>query len=51
MKDVYCGCDVFQGARVWVPNAEHVWEGATVIDDYKNGDTKLRVCLESGKVS
>lgn len=40
-----------KGARVWVPHPERVWEGAEVLDDYKDGAGKLRLRLDaSGSV-
>lgn len=40
---------LLQGARVWIPHAEHVWEGAEVVEDYTSGS--LNVKTEDGKVS
>jgi hypothetical protein len=38
-----------QGARVWVPESEDVWEGAEVQEDYTGGTLVVRT--ESGQVS
>lgn len=37
-----------QGARVWVPHPDLVWEGGEVIEDYSV--TNLKVKTDSGKV-
>jgi len=39
-----------QEARVWVPEAELVWKGAVLVEDY-NGQKELRVEDEDGRVS
>jgi len=39
-----------QEARVWVPDAELVWKGAVLLEDY-NGQKELRVEDEDGHVS
>lgn len=36
-----------KGARVWVPNPERVWEGAEVLEDYKDGAGKLKLRLDA----
>lgn len=37
-----------QGARVWIPNATTVWEGAQLVDDYHDGDKQLKICTDAG---
>lgn len=33
-------------ARVWIPHAENVWQGAVVLRDYKEGDTTLELITD-----
>lgn len=35
-----------QDARVWIPHAENVWQGAVVLRDYKEGDTTLELITD-----
>lgn len=39
----------FQGARVWIPHPELVWEGAEVVEDYTSKSLKVKTA--DGKVS
>lgn len=32
-----------QGARVWIPNANTVWEGAQLVADFNEGDKQLKI--------
>ncbi|XP_055305869.1 unconventional myosin-Vb isoform X2 [Sitodiplosis mosellana] len=36
------------GARVWIPNATTVWEGAQLVDDFHEGDKQLKICCDAG---
>lgn len=38
-----------QGARIWIPHPETVWEGASLINDYKKGDNILKIIKDSGQ--
>lgn len=40
---------LFQGARVWIPHTELVWEGAEVEEDYVSKTIKVKT--EDGTVS
>ncbi|XP_065086171.1 unconventional myosin-Vb isoform X2 [Ochlerotatus camptorhynchus] len=33
-------------ARVWIPHADKVWQGAVVLRDYKEGDTSLELITD-----
>ncbi|KMY92004.1 unconventional myosin-Va isoform X1 [Drosophila simulans] len=39
-----------QGAKIWVPHAELVWESATLEESYRKGAGFLKICTESGKL-
>uniref|UniRef100_A0A8C2I0S8 Myosin VC n=1 Tax=Cyprinus carpio TaxID=7962 RepID=A0A8C2I0S8_CYPCA len=34
--------------RVWIPDAEHVWQSAEILTDFKPGETVLELQLEDG---
>ncbi|KAG8440472.1 hypothetical protein GDO86_006288, partial [Hymenochirus boettgeri] len=34
--------------RVWIPDAEEVWQSAEITKDLKIGDSELHLCLEDG---
>lgn len=38
-----------QGARIWIPNAITVWEGAELCDNYNDGDKKLHIITDAGQ--
>lgn len=38
-----------QGAKVWIPHPEKVWEGAELVDDYKPSKTTLHVVTENNE--
>lgn len=49
-KHGYCNfCVLFQGAKVWIPHAEKVWEGAELLEDYTKDKTTLRVVTEGNE--
>uniref|UniRef100_H2ZQ85 Myosin motor domain-containing protein n=1 Tax=Ciona savignyi TaxID=51511 RepID=H2ZQ85_CIOSA len=33
--------------KVWVPDSELVWRGATLVSDYKDGDVKIKIIVEA----
>lgn len=37
-----------QGARVWIPNATTVWEGAELRDNFNEGDKQLQIVTDTG---
>lgn len=37
-----------QGARVWIPNATTVWEGAELRDNFHEGDKQLHIVTDTG---
>lgn len=37
-----------QGARVWIPNPEIVWEGAVIESDYQLNDSIVKVITDKG---
>lgn len=39
----------FQGARVWIPHGEKVWEGAELYEDYKSNEATLVVVTENNE--
>lgn len=41
---------VFQGARVWLPDADFVWRGAELLEDFKAAPCKIKVQYEEGEV-
>lgn len=44
-----CECFILpQGARVWIPNANTVWEGAQLRADYNEGDKQLHITTDAG---
>ena len=45
---VFFSSIVVQGARVWIPNATTVWEGAQLVDNYHDGDKQLKICTDTG---
>lgn len=36
----------FQGARVWIPDPDEVWIGASLLEDWKPGQTTLSLETE-----
>lgn len=44
-KSVY----LLQGAKVWIPHAEKVWEGAELLEDYKPSKNTLEVVTEENE--
>lgn len=39
---------MLQGARVWIPNAISVWEGAELRDNYNVGDKQVHIITDAG---
>lgn len=39
---------LFQGARIWIPHAEFVWEGAVLNENYDPSKTTLKVTTDKG---
>lgn len=37
-----------QGARIWIPNANTVWEGAELVADFHEGDKQLNIITDNG---
>lgn len=37
-----------QGARIWIPNASTVWEGAELVADFHEGDKQLNIITDNG---
>lgn len=37
---------MLQGAQVWIPHPEKVWEGAELLEDYQPSNTTLKVVTE-----
>lgn len=37
-----------QGARIWIPNASTVWEGAELVADFNEGDKQLKIITDNG---
>lgn len=38
---------IVQGARVWIPNATTVWEGAQLLADFNEGDKQLKIVTDA----
>ncbi|XP_037956283.1 unconventional myosin-Va isoform X2 [Teleopsis dalmanni] len=38
-----------QGAKIWVPHPEEVWEGASLEQDYHKGDTVIKIVKNTGR--
>lgn len=38
-----------QGARIWIPNANTVWEGAELSADFHEGDKQLQIHTDAGE--
>uniref|UniRef100_A0A8C6K3Z5 Unconventional myosin-Va n=1 Tax=Melopsittacus undulatus TaxID=13146 RepID=A0A8C6K3Z5_MELUD len=41
--------ELYNYARVWIPDPEEVWKSAELLKDYKPGDKVLQLRLEEGK--
>uniref|UniRef100_A0A8C4KED0 Unconventional myosin-Va-like n=1 Tax=Dromaius novaehollandiae TaxID=8790 RepID=A0A8C4KED0_DRONO len=41
--------NLWQYARVWIPDPEEVWKSAELLKDFKPGDKVLQLRLEEGK--
>lgn len=40
---------MLQGAKVWIPHAEKVWEGAELLEDYKPTKKQLEVITDDNE--
>lgn len=40
---------LFQGARVWIPHVDKVWESAVLLEEYKPNKTTLEVQTDDEK--
>lgn len=41
---------LLQGARIWIPDPDHIWRAAELLEDYK-GQNKIKIQYEEGEVS
>uniref|UniRef100_A0A8C2PNT8 Myosin VC n=1 Tax=Cyprinus carpio TaxID=7962 RepID=A0A8C2PNT8_CYPCA len=39
---------IYNACMVWIPDAEHVWQSAEILTDFKPGETVLELQLEDG---